>query len=419
MARARLGDEGGFTITELMVALAILSIAFFTLAAAASTGLRIVAEARQREAATEIANGRLEHLRDIPYEDVALNSSLCTPSCPTEHSSDVHNPDYKVSTDNTAFDYGTGATEPLVIDQTNGQVPHIESPVTVGPIVYSVYQYVTWVDDPVGGETTHDYKRLTVVASFNTPVNTGRPREVTVSALFTPDSVTIGGDTADATVGSSATPTPTPSPTPTGSCSGDTSAPIGSFTILSGAGAVSGYSASPSVTLKTSPVDGCAPIIMRFSNDGTTYGADVTYDSSNPSITWTVNGGTDGTRSIWAKFRDGLGNEATFGPHSIILDQTKPTKPGTLAKSVSCSGSNRTVSLSWGVSTDTNFLGYRLYKSTNGGAWTAITTTSTLNTLDTDKKSLDSVSYYVVGYDKAGNESSASNVVSLSKNKCA
>ena len=83
-----------------------------------------------------------------------------------------------------------------------------------------------------------------------------------------------------------------------------------------------------------------------------------------------------------------------------------------------CSGSNRTVTLSWGTSTDTNFLGYRTYKSVNGGAWTALTTTSTQTTSDTDKKSLDSVSYRVVGYDKAGNESSASNAISLSKNQC-
>ncbi|MGZ4205384.1 MAG: hypothetical protein ACXVQW_08850, partial [Actinomycetota bacterium] len=73
---------------------------------------------------------------------------------------------------------------------------------------------------------------------------------------------------------------------------------------------------------------------------------------------------------------------------------------------------------SWGSSTDTNFLGYRVYQSTNGGIWTSITTTSTLTTSDTDAKTLDSVSYEVVGYDKAGNESAPTNAISLSKNKC-
>ena len=411
-ARARLRDEDGFTITELMVALTILSVAFFALAGSASIGLRIVAEGRQREAATEIANGRLEHLRDIPYTDLALDTA------PT-HSTDSKNPDYFVSADNSQYNPGTGTNEDLDLDTTNGQVPHIESPVTVGPIVYSVYQYVTWVDDPAGGSTTHDYKRVTVVAFYNTPVNTGRPRSVTVSAFFTPSGIVISGSSSGATVGSSAsaTPTPTPSPTPTGTCSGDTSAPTGDFSILSGAGAVAGYTASTSVTLKPAPVDGCTPITEKFSNDGTTYGSTVTYDANNPSVSWTVPTG-DGTKSIWAKFADGANNSATFGPHSIVLDQTHPTQPGTLTRTVSCTGTNRTVYLSWGVSTDTNLLGYRLYKSTNGGSYTAITTTSTLTTSDTDKKSLDSISYKVVGYDKAGNESTPSNVISLSKNKC-
>jgi prepilin-type N-terminal cleavage/methylation domain-containing protein len=408
--RARLRDEEGFTITELMVALTILSVAFFALAGSASIGLRVVAEGRQREAATEIANGRLEHLRDIPYTDLELNTAPA-------HSTDSQNPDYFVSNDGSQFNPGTGTYEDLDLDIANGQVPHIESPVSVGPIVYSVYQYVTWVDDPAGGSTTHDYKRVTVVAFYNTPVNTGRPRNVTVSAFFTPSGIVISGSSSSATVGSSASPTPTPTPTPTGSCSGDTAAPTGDFSILSGAGAVSGYSASTSVTLKPAPVDGCAPITEKFSNDASTWGSSITYDSTNPSVTWTVPSG-DGTKNIWATFADGLNHAATFGPHSVILDQTLPSTPGTLTRTVSCSGANRTVSLSWGVSSDTNLLGYRLYKSTNGGSWSAITTTSTLTTSDTDKKSLDSVSYRVVGYDKAGNESSPSNVISLSKNKC-
>jgi prepilin-type N-terminal cleavage/methylation domain-containing protein len=410
--RARFRDEGGFTITELMVALAILSVAFFALAGSASLGLRIVAEGRQREAATEIANGRLEHLRDIPYSAVALNPG------PT-HSSVATNPDYLVSSDNMQFNPGTGSYEDLVIDTATGQVPHLESPVAVGPIVFSVYQYVTWVDDPQGGSTTHDYKRVTVVAFYNTPVNTGRPRSVAVSAFFTSGGIIIGGSSAGATVGSSptATPTPTPSPTPTGPCTGDTTAPTGDFSILSGAGASGGYTASTAITLKPAPVDGCTPITERFSNDGVTYGTPVTYDSTNPSVSWTVPAG-DGTKSIWASFADGASNQASFGPHSIVLDQTLPTQPGGLSKTVSCAGANRTVNLSWGISTDTNLLGYRLYKSTNGGSYTAITTTSTLTTSDTDKKSLDSISYKVVGYDKAGNESVASNVISLSKNQC-
>ena len=95
-----------------------------------------------------------------------------------------------------------------------------------------------------------------------------------------------------------------------------------------------------------------------------------------------------------------------------------PTVPGTLTRTVSCSGSDRTVHLGWGVSTDTNFHGYRVYKSTDGTTWSAIDTASSLSYDDVHKKNLDSVRFYVVGYDRAGNESNATNTVSLSKNQC-
>jgi fibronectin type 3 domain-containing protein len=89
-----------------------------------------------------------------------------------------------------------------------------------------------------------------------------------------------------------------------------------------------------------------------------------------------------------------------------------------MIRSVSCSGTNRTVVLSWGASTDSNLRGYRLYRSTDGTTWSVLTTTTALTTSDTHKKSLDSVRFHVVGYDKAGNESAATNIVSLSKNQC-
>ena len=37
---------------------------------------------------------------------------------------------------------------------------------------------------------------------------------------------------------------------------------------------------------------------------------------------------------------------------------------------------------------------------------------------DTTKKSLDSARYYVVAYDKAGNESIATPIIAFTKNQC-
>ena len=59
------------------------------------------------------------------------------------------------------------------------------------------------------------------------------------------------------------------------------------------------------------------------------------------------------------------------------------------------------MSLSWGLATDTNFRGYRIYRSTDGATWSVFTQVSGTSVSDTHKKALDSVRYYAVAYDKA------------------
>lgn len=403
LKRLRPSDEGGFTIVELMAALSVLAIGFFSLAGALGIGFREVALGRQRQTATEIGNGRIEHLRNVPYEAVGLSSQ------PT-YDADPDKPDHFVSGDNTQYDVsGDGDFEDLIVDDAGGQVLHLEDPVTVGKTVMEVWQYVTWFDQP------NNVKRLTVVIVYKPVAASGRARMVRVSTFFTPGTVTVEGAAPGANIGS---PGATPTPTPTaGVCSGDTTAPTGSFSIVSTTGGIIGYTSSTSVTVSLSLSDSCAPIVVTLSNDGTTYSGESTYDANNPSVSWTLTPG-DGTKSIYVKARDNALNTHTFDPATVVLDTVKPTVPGTLTRSVSCSGNNRTVTLNWGSSTDAHFSGYRLYESDNSGAWTVLTTSSLLTHTTTHLKTLDSVRFKVVGYDKAGNESDASNIVSLSKNQC-
>jgi len=156
---------------------------------------------------------------------------------------------------------------------------------------------------------------------------------------------------------------------------------------------------------------------MRLSNDGTTWGSWVTFDSSNPTASWALASG-DGTKTVRLQAQDGVGNTVTLSPATIVLDTTKPTTPSSWSPHASCSGTNRTVSLSWGVSTDAHFSGYRVYRSTDGVSWSVLLTTTSTSTSDVTKKSLDSVRYYVVGYDQAGNESTPTGTVAYVKNKC-
>ena len=212
--RAR-NDDDGFTIVELMAALSVLAIGFMSLAAALGIGFKQITLGRQRQTATEIGNARIEHLRNVPYASVAMSSA------PTR-STDIDDPDYYISLDDTQYDVtGDGDFEDLIVDTGIGQVLHLEDPVTVGATIMSVFQYATWADQ------ANSVKRLTVVVVYRPTAITGTARMVRVSSLFTPGTVTIDGTTPGAGSGTGSTPTPTP--TPSGSCSGDSTAPSGSF----------------------------------------------------------------------------------------------------------------------------------------------------------------------------------------------
>jgi prepilin-type N-terminal cleavage/methylation domain-containing protein len=409
-------DERGFTLLELVVALTLISTVALGFSLTVGSGFRTIAVARQRQTASDILSARIEHLRNIPYEEVALSSQPV-------HASDSTDPDFFVANDGTTYDVdGDGTLEALIVDVDHGSVLHFEDPVQVSSTVMRIYQYVTWVDDPaVAG--TQNYRRVTVVAQFKAPAANGVNQMVRMSSLFTPAGVTVGPSTASTTTTSpSASTTTTPSATTsttteTASCPGDASAPTGGFTIASSTVSDVGYTAAASVGLKLNLADVCAPITAAFSNDGETFGSPVSYDATNTTLSWSLEAG-DGVKTVTAQASDGAGNEQSLGSQTIILDTTKPAVPGTLNRTLSCSGSNRTATLSWGASSDTHLHGYRVYKSTDGTTWQAIDTASAYSYSDTHKKNLDSVRYYVVAYDRAGNESNATNTLSLSNNQC-
>ncbi|MCL5103204.1 MAG: fibronectin type III domain-containing protein, partial [Armatimonadetes bacterium] len=100
----------------------------------------------------------------------------------------------------------------------------------------------------------------------------------------------------------------------------DTTAPSGSITINSSAPCTN----SISVTLTPSATDTESGVYqMRFANAGSGWSAWEAY-STNKS--WTMPSG-DGTKIVYAQFKDFAGNYTTFSD-SIILDTVAPTTPG-------------------------------------------------------------------------------------------
>jgi len=116
----------------------------------------------------------------------------------------------------------------------------------------------------------------------------------------------------------------------------DTTLPTG--TILINGNAT--YTSSASVTLTLSCSDGgtgCSQ--MQFSNDGTTWS---TLESFAATKSWTLSGG-QGSKTVYARYRDSAGNTSTNYTDTISLDSAAP-----VLSSIGTSGlSNNSVTITW------------------------------------------------------------------------
>ena len=189
----RPGDDSGMTIIEICVAVMIMSVALIGVVGSMGASLSLVGQGRQRSSGTQVAQQAVEAIHNLAYANVALNAA------PT-HSSDPTNPDYYVS--GSTYDpdgAGSEVPEPLYVDSSSGFVTP-NNDVTVGNTQFSVYRFVTWVDDPTIASTpcpppvvgtTCDYKRVVVVVVWKNPVRSGSLSSVTQSTFITDGTVTL------------------------------------------------------------------------------------------------------------------------------------------------------------------------------------------------------------------------------------
>jgi hypothetical protein len=461
-------DDQGFTIIEVCVAAFVMAIGVTTVMAAMGSGMGLVGHSRQRTAGAGVAQERLERARNVAYADLALNED------PT-HVAEPGHPDNNVvengpGPEDDQYTLGDSqcavppCREPLIINAASGGLKHLDDPFTLANTDFTVHQYVTWVSDAVTGDTeptidgVQSYKRITVVVRWKFPVHTGPSHTVTESSFVSDGTVTLptAAPTASPTPGASPTAPPSTSPigvgtflgplvgsltlpsNGTGPCSGDTTAPIlQSAQLLSGSATDPGYLNSTSVQLRFDGQDlECFPITLYMANkpstanctDATGYVEVRPFDSGGdpPAVTvsWTIPSG-DGTKAICGVIRnkanDVENRRSEVWGVSVLLDQTKPPVPANLRQQLcELHGNDRVATLNWdaGSPADTNHAGYRLYRSVESGAFEAISTTSALAITDTSPKNYASVRYLVRAYDKAGNESVDSSVISYAKNKC-
>ena len=166
---SRLSGERGFTLVEVLLAMALMSVGIVaTLSVFGSAG-RTTVIAQQNEVATQTAQGELDRLSRMEYETLGLTS---TPASSTN----AKNPGSRVS--GTTLLIKSGLTETFVLSTDAGQsgaaVEPGPEPFSIGlggsTITGNIYRFVTWRDEncPSGVcDGTQNTKRLTVAVTID------------------------------------------------------------------------------------------------------------------------------------------------------------------------------------------------------------------------------------------------------------
>jgi type II secretory pathway pseudopilin PulG len=140
--------DGGFTLIEASVALLIAAFIFVALGQTIAWALRSAEERRLEQQAAALTAEVVEAVRDLEFEQVALLPPGSDPSrLPA-----------------STYDPGTGP-EPIIEDSL-AAIPSQVTTENFNSVTYTLTRYVTWVDDNPLDTETEDYRRLTVVAEW-------------------------------------------------------------------------------------------------------------------------------------------------------------------------------------------------------------------------------------------------------------
>jgi hypothetical protein len=156
----------------------------------------------------------------------------------------------------------------------------------------------------------------------------------------------------------------------------DTVAPSGAVSIAGGANTTG----TATVTVDTAATDTTSGVSeVALSNDGATWST-LPYAAS---LIWTLSPG-DGTKTVWAKWRDAAGNWSAPASDTIVLDTVGPTvsaPANALIVGSSMAGGRASIRFGW-TGYDTAALGqYQFALSTDGGGFATVAPSLTSPTI--------------------------------------
>lgn len=188
----------------------------------------------------------------------------------------------------------------------------------------------------------------------------------------------------------------------------DTSAPFNTSVVINGGASTTN---DINVTLTLSAADVYTSVTeMAISNNGTDWSAWVPYATSSAA---TLTAGADGSRTMYAKFRDAAGNASDPVSDSIVLDTGAAAPTG-----LSALAGNAQVSLVWNAASDVSGVsGYQVWRGTSSGAETLLTTVGSPFFVDSLLANGTTYFYFVRTVDELGNVSGNSAEVSAKPQK--
>jgi hypothetical protein len=185
--------EHGFTMVELVISIFLLVVGVTALVGVLEAAARLSVVAEERTTMVHRAQRELERIESLTFAQAAM---MPVPAPAT--SPDPANPDHYLTVGPPAtfrYDRNSTASETLAVDSASGTISFAPIPWTDGRLSGSIYDFVTWTNDPncAGGTicpATQDYRRVTVEVTLGGPIS--RTPTVVSSLIADPNSTPSG-----------------------------------------------------------------------------------------------------------------------------------------------------------------------------------------------------------------------------------
>jgi prepilin-type N-terminal cleavage/methylation domain-containing protein len=188
------GSEHGFTLVEVLAAVALISFGIAATLNIFGVSGHAVLRSQRTEVAVQRAQAELDRLRTVPFGRLAMTSPPASSSDPKDPGRRVEGSSLRVRSD---------LLEPFVLAPASGETAAVDPAPTdfaVGlagsTVTGRVYRYVTWRDEPcpnalcAGSENT---KRLTVAVALDPDPGGERRAPLWLSTVITDPSATPPG----------------------------------------------------------------------------------------------------------------------------------------------------------------------------------------------------------------------------------